>query len=519
MPHTVQSFSRSSLKEGTATKMPDDSTTLNHKQSLNRMKDIQEELDRLGAKKQRTREDDVTWAELTREFDELDEHRRNLERTADIQRVRDALSHTATARVGGGTPTGKSERGSAEDYDTDPLADPNSAEDFRNRNPWDLTEVRTYGRSQGEVSAELRARALSAIEKMTGANDKIRSTATHILETFDDSKATLARQCLATSSPEYIRAWSKMAMNREHSLSVAERAALERAMSLTDNAGGYLVPFQLDPTVIITSSGSLNDIRQIARQVVATGDIWHGVSSGAVSWSWDAEGTEVSDDSTAFAQPTVQIFKADGFVPITIEAMMDEQNVTQEVGRLLAEGRDTLEASAFAVGTGSGQPRGIVTALAAIGGASVVNSSTTDTLAAGDIYKVDGALPAKYRRNASWLSSRSFYNLIRQFDTAGGSQLWEHIGADVPSQLLGRGAYESEDMDGTITASSENYMTVYGDFRNYVIADRIGMTVEFIPHLFHTANNRPSGTRGWYAYYRVGADVVNGNGFRMLDVT
>jgi len=56
---------------------------------------------------------------------------------------------------------------------------------------------------------------------------------------------------------------------------------------------------------------------------------------------------------------------------------------------------------------------------------------------------------------------------------------------------------------------------LYGDFENYVIADRIGMTVEFIPHLVGT-NRRPTGQRGWYAYYRVGADVVNVDGFRLL---
>ncbi|PWG74840.1 phage major capsid protein, partial [Enterococcus hirae] len=90
----------------------------------------------------------------------------------------------------------------------------------------------------------------------------------------------------------------------------------ERAMSLTDNAGGYLVPFQLDPTVIITSDGSTNPVRQIARKVVATGDTWNGVSSAAVSWSWDAEAAEVSDDATTFAQPSIPIYKAAGFVPI-----------------------------------------------------------------------------------------------------------------------------------------------------------------------------------------------------------
>ena len=40
------------------------------------------------------------------------------------------------------------------------------------------------------------------------------------------------------------------------------------------------------------------------------------------------------------------------------------------------------------------------------------------------MYKVHGALPARYRANASWLGNNLIYHLIRQFDTAGGAGLW-----------------------------------------------------------------------------------------------
>lgn len=488
---------------------------LSHSQAVIRLQDIKAELERLGEKEDLTAEDEQSFDELTREFAEVDNHRRQLERKSALERVRSATSATArgpaAVKIEGGTPTS-----SRDGYDLDPILHPDSVEDCRFRNPWDLSEVRTFGKSKEAVAQELKARAKSAIEKMGGANDRVRSAATSIIEQFDDSEARIAKLCLAASSPEYLRAWSKVAAGRGHMISPEEQRALERAMSLTDSAGGYLVPFQLDPTVIITANGSRNQIRQVARQVVATGDVWNGVSSGAVSWSWDAEATEVSDDSTTFAQPTVPVYKAAGFVPISIEALEDEANVTQEVARLLAFGRDTLEAAAFATGTGSGQPTGIVTALT--GTSSVVTSTTTDVFAAADIYKVDNALPARYRGNATWLANRAVYNLVRQFDTQGGAQMWERIGADVPPQLLGRPALESEDMDGVVNATQDNYLAVYGDMQSYVIVDRVGMTVEFIPHLVG-ANRRPTGQRGWYAYYRVGADSVNDGAIRLLNVT
>lgn len=486
---------------------------LTHPQAVNRLKDIWDELERLRGKESLTPDDETSYADLTREFDEVDEHRKKLERDATaarLQGVREALDRGYTERA---TPVNK-----ADGYDADPILNPDSVEDKRFRNPWDLSEMRTFSRSKGEVAQELRSRALSAIEQMSGASDSVREAGTNIIERFDDGESRIARMCLATSSPEYLRAWAKMAMNKGHMVSADEQRALERAMSLTDNEGGYLVPFQLDPTVIITSDGSRNQIRQVARQVVATGDVWNGVSSGAVSWSWDAEEAEVSDDATTFAQPTVPIYKAAGFVPISLEALQDEANVTMEVARLLAFGRDVLESAAFATGAGSTEPTGIVTALD--GTASEVDAATDDTFAIGDVYTLDSELPARYRANAAWLANRGIYNLIRQFDTSGGAGLWERIGADQPPLLLGRPALESEDMTGTITTTGavSNNILVYGDFENYVIADRVGMTIEFIPHLFHTTSNRPSGQRGWYAYYRVGADSVNDGAFRMLDV-
>ena len=488
---------------------------LSHGQAVIRLRDIRAQLEDLERRDDLTAEDEQTFDELTREFAEVDDHRRQLERRSALERVRAATQSTERAPAALGIERGTS-TGSRDTYDLDPILNPDSVEEHRFRNPWDLGEMRTYARGPEEVGQELRARALCAVEKMSGATDRIRSAATGIIERWDDKRGTIARMCLATSSPEYLRAWSKLARGKGHMISPEEQRALERAMSLTDSAGGYLVPFQLDPTVIITSNGSRNQIRQVARQVVATGDVWNGVSAGAAQWRWAAEASEAGDNAPAFGQPTVPVHKADGFVPISIEAMDDAENVTTEVGTLLAFGKDNLEAAAFATGSGAGQPTGIVTALTGTG--SIVTSTTADTFAAGDVYKTDSALPSRYRPTAAWLGNRSIYNAIRQFDSSGGSNLWERIGADVPPQLLGRSALEAEDMDGVVTAGAENYALVYGDFQNYVIADRIGMTVEFLPHLVG-ANNRPTGQRGWYAYFRVGADSVNDAAFRMLNIT
>lgn len=182
---------------------------------------------------------------------------------------------------------------------------------------------------------------------------------------------------------------------------------------------------------------------------------------------------------------------------------------------MVAFEKDRMESVAFVTGTGTGQPTGIVTALT--GSPQVVASGAADTFAVGDVYALDSALPARYAAGASWLAHRAIYNLTRRFDTQGGASLWTTLGNGLPQELLGRPVATAEAMDSTVTAAASNPILIFGDFSNYVIADRIGTTIEYIPHLFGAAGRRPTGQRGWYAWFRVGADSVNDAAFRMLD--
>jgi HK97 family phage major capsid protein len=68
------------------------------------------------------------------------------------------------------------------------------------------------------------------------------------------------------------------------------------------------------------------------------------------------------------------------------------------------------------------------------------------------------------------------------------------------------------------TVATNNLIAVYGDIAAaYTIVDRIGLVVELVQHLFG-ANRRPTGERGLFAIWRVGAVVTNANAARALRV-
>lgn len=387
----------------------------------------------------------------------------------------------------------------------------------------DAFDLRTLSFASGDN--EIRARALTAIERMAEVPDQIRQAASHVVKKLPGA---VARRVLLTGSDAYRSAFQKMLVGQGNLLTPAEQEAFRTALSLSDAAGGYAVPFLLDPTIISTKNITTNPFRRLATVKQGVADSWNGVSSAGVTASFDSEAAEVSDDSPTLAGPSVTAHMARAFVRGSIEISMDWAGIEDDLRVLFQEGKDDLEGSKMAVGSGSGEPYGIVTALA--GSASEINAAADDTFAIADVYSIETALPPKYRlvtlngdqttSRASWVAAHFWYNKIRQFDTGGGAGLLEYLGAGLPPKLLGHPMYEASGMDSSLTTSGavSNFAMVIGDFRYYVIYDRIGLNIEFIPHLFHTSNNLPSGQRGWFAYWRVGADSVNDDAFRLLDV-
>lgn len=481
---------------------------LDLKQSLNREKDIKEELERLHAKKDKTAEDRARVPKLVEEFREVHEHRLNLEHDAALDEIRGATESSSTNDTPGGD---------TRDNGARPVDQERRGATFvegKYKNPWDFSQIRM---GYGDAGAsEMRSRACDAIERMPFADDKVREVATRFVERDGKDHTPIAKLFLATTSPEYSRAFSKLVRARGNAsvLSGDEAEAYQRAMSLTDNQGGFLVPAQLDPTIILTANGSFNQVRQISRVVQATGKVWQGVTSAGVSGSWDGEGEEVSDDSPTVAQPEIPVHKLQIFVEFTHEIEQDAAGLSDDIARMIAFEKDVKESIAFTIGSGVGQPTGIVTALA--GTASVVPTAVSDTFAAGDVHELDGSLPQRYAFNASWLAHRRIYGKIRQFDQSGGGNFWGNLAEGRKSELLGRPDYVAEAMKAAIATGQSNPIMVFGDFSNYVIADRLGTTLSYIPHLMGS-NGRPVGKAGWHAWIRVGADSVNDAAFRMLD--
>ena len=363
--------------------------------------------------------------------------------------------------------------------------------------------------------SDMRARALKAIEQYAERSDHWQlehdgaEQVTRMVEKMGAKFGTaVSEHILQTSTPEYLSAFQQY---MENPTGFSSRAAL----SLTPANGGYLVPFTLDPSIILTNNGSANPYRRLATiKTTATND-WNGVTSAGVSAEWTAEGVEAADASPTVGQLKITPQKADAYLFGSYEVLGDS-DIAQQLPELLADAKDRLEESAFAVGTGSGQPYGVITRGTTLAAASGTAASGPT---AASVYSLLGALPARWRgpgARLAWLSNMTAINTLRNVASFSGSTTSIVNDASGRPTMLGLPFLESTSITGTY--ANGNKVLALGDMRQYYIVDRIGMSVVYDPIVLGL-NRRPTGQGAWYAFWRVGADVSVAGAFRVLTLT
>jgi HK97 family phage major capsid protein len=387
----------------------------------------------------------------------------------------------------------------------------------------------SYGDVRRLTNQESRDRALRILDDRN-SSAHLRSYEKDEVERQVRRSPDIARRILVTENEHYREAWMKLVTQPQAVglLSDDERNAMRayveyRAASEgTTTAGGFGVPVFIDPSIILTAQGSGNPFLQIAKQVDVNTNAWKGVSSAGVTWSFDTEASAVSDDSPTLAQPIVTVFMARGFIPFSIEVGQDYPGFASEMQTLLASGYDELLVDKFTRGSGTGEPRGILTQLSANTNVRI-KVATNPGITVNDPYNVWQAVPQRNRRNASWLMNVNVNNAIRQL---GAANVYHAYTVNLPQgaveELFQRPVFESPYMPTVtkVTTATEGY-AIAGDFSNYVLARRGGMSVELIPQIFQQATagsayGMPTGQRGWFAYSRIGGSSANDLAFRLL---
>jgi HK97 family phage major capsid protein len=189
-----------------------------------------------------------------------------------------------------------------------------------------------------------------------------------------------------------------------------------------------------------------------------------------------AENTQVANQDVVFAQLVLDSYKySSKQVLVSVELLQDSSvNLGQMLGQMLGERIGRITNTHFTVGTGSGQPNGIVTA-ATTGFTAANGSSQVTTWTYASMIELEHSVDPAYRQNASFMMADSSLKKIKQLVDTTGRPLWAPgIAVGAPSTLLGYPLIINQDM-AAMAANAKSVL--FGDLSKYLIRDVLGITL------------------------------------------
>lgn len=378
-------------------------------------------------------------------------------------------------------------------------------------------------------TAEYRDDAKRILEKTAfpyGLADQARSAdkIAHLIDLSDE----MAQRVKYTSSPAYLRAFDKFLKSGggTYFLTAEEQRGTALAVGV-DATGGFTVPFAFDPSVIAIGSwsGAVNPFRRACRVVSISGtDTWNALTSTAVVATRTTEAAASIEQGPTFAQPQYIVKRVQGQITASFEMFQDRTDLVSEMAVLIQEAKDNEEEASWAVGAGAGTASIGVGPVTGTSGAFTSLNTAGASLAAADADATEAALPVRHRFNAQWFMNRANIRRFQTLETTGGKLFG---GSQYPSvgnpavdgagntglRLLGYPVNESPSMP-TATTTTITIATL-ANVNQYVIVDRIGMAVQFIPFILNSSA-LATGQQALYFIYRNHAAPINVDGGRIL---
>ena len=298
----------------------------------------------------------------------------------------------------------------------------------------------------------------------------------------------------------------------------------------SDPSGGYTVIPEVDPQprekLFRTSP-----MRAIADQLTIMGGEFEGLhETGEFGFGWVGENDTRSetDEGTlaAFRIPARELY---ALVPVT-QRLLDDSAIDfgAWVERRLSQRFIRGENAAFVNGDGVLKPRGFLdysaaavttadatrdwgklqyVASGAAGGFPAV-SGIPGSSDPGALYTIKAALHSEYRADAVWAMNSSTLALMEGLKDGNGRPLMRSsLDTATPDRLLGYPVVIMEDMPDP---ASDAFSLAFGNFGvGYQIVDKPGIRVLRDPYT-------TKGKVKFYAYKRVGGDVVNFDAIKLM---
>lgn len=249
------------------------------------------------------------------------------------------------------------------------------------------------------------------------------------------------------------------------------RADLEaRALSTVSGpAGAYAVPegFMNRFEMAMLAFGGMRQVAEIIRTDGGNPLPWPTVDDTGNEGSIIAENTQVAEQDVALGQMILDAFKfTSKLVRVPVELLEDASfDFDALLAPMLGERISRAQNRYFTTGTGTNQPRGIVTA-ATVG----VTAASATAIAADEVINLVHSVDPSYRAGAKFMGHDNTLLVLRKLKDGQGRYLWmENLQSDIPDRLLNYPFVVNQHMASSVATGNKTLL--FGQLSKYKIRE------------------------------------------------
>lgn len=311
------------------------------------------------------------------------------------------------------------------------------------------------------------------------------------------------------AAPSLFNKWLR---GGDSALSAQEWQQVRNTMSTTtDSEGGYTVEDKVAAELIraLKEFGGMRAAGSVFSTDGGNDMSWPTVDDTANVGEIVAQNAAATSQDVAFSTVALPVYKySSKIVTVPWELLQDSQvDIDALVVSLLAERLARIQNTHFTTGTGTAQPRGIVTAAAS---GKVGTTGQTTTVIYDDLVDLEHSVDPAYRNGAGFMMNDSSVKVLRKIKDTEGRPIFvpgyeNGSPGGAPATLLGRPLYINQDV-AAMAANAKSIL--FGNFKNYRIRDVMGATLFRFTDSVYTKN----GQVGFLAWQRTGGNLLDISG-------
>jgi HK97 family phage major capsid protein len=375
----------------------------------------------------------------------------------------------------------------------------NAARDMASAKDFDVPAYQAIMKEVDDI--ELRIEAINAVNAKT-VEDAQRSEVLHAADRLAHDKGD-----------EGSRIFAKWLRNGAADFTAEDMQTFRNTMSTTTGSeGGFTVPTTTASTLIETLK-AFGGVRAAATVLVTeTGNPLSFPTADATAEVGElaAENATATALDTAFGTIALTAYKySSKSVAVPIELLQDSAiDIEAYINQLLATRLGRITNTHFTTGTGSSQPRGIVTG-AATGVTAANSTSQVTAVTYASLVALQHSVDPAYRAapGVGWMFNDNTLRSLRQMVDGQsrpifvpGYETGNPGGA--PDTLLGSPIYINQDV-ATMAASARSIL--FGDLSKYYVRDVMGVTLK----RYEDSAFGLKGQVGFCAWLRSGGNLMD----------